>query len=319
MSTIRSPIVPIKPNEDSLNIHRALRGLIYDAGAIIDILAYRNAVQRSQIIVVYKNMFEEDLCKVIKSKLHFHFKKAVLMWMRDPFERDARILRKALRANRSSQRSYVLAEVFSTKSSDDLLSTAKSYHSLYKRSLQTDIEASLSGSCQKLFMQYLVRNKSHAVDLEQHVAEEKANMLHKLVSTDINETSLIETLTSDDPRQLCRVLDAYKSMYGRDISEVFEENSKKGNTEFCKTVGIIFRCLSCSENYFAKVLYKSMKGTGTDDDTLIRIIVTHAETDLAHIKAAFVQRYKVSLSSMIRSDTTYKYRKFLLALVGEDS
>ncbi|KAH7373064.1 hypothetical protein KP509_17G035300 [Ceratopteris richardii] len=216
MSTIRSPIVPIKPNEDSLNIHRALRGLIYDAGAIIDILAYRNAVQRSQIIVVYKNMFEEDLCKVIKSKLHFHFKKAVLMWMRDPFERDARILRKALRANRSSQRSYVLAEVFSTKSSDDLLSTAKSYHSLYKRSLQTDIEASLSGSCQK-------------------------------------------------------------------------------------------------------VLYKSMKGTGTDDDTLIRIIVTHAETDLAHIKAAFVQRYKVSLSSMIRSDTTYKYRKFLLALVGEDS
>lgn len=37
------------------------------------------------------------------------------------------------------------------------------------------------------------------------------------------------------------------------------------------------RCARDQEGYFADRLYKSMKGTGTDEETLIHIIVTRAE------------------------------------------
>ena len=36
-------------------------------------------------------------------------------------------------------------------------------------------------------------------------------------------------------------------------------------------------CMRSKPAYFAEKLYKSMKGAGTDDDTLIRIIMSRAE------------------------------------------
>jgi len=39
----------------------------------------------------------------------------------------------------------------------------------------------------------------------------------------------------------------------------------------------IARCVHSRPMYFAEKLYKSMKGAGTDDTTLIRIIVSRSE------------------------------------------
>lgn len=59
-----------------------------------------------------------------------------------------------------------------------------------------------------------------------------------------------------------------------------------------------------------------MKGIGTDDGTLIRVVVTRAEIDMQYIKAEFIRKYKKSLDEMISSDTSGSYKKFLLVLIG---
>lgn len=68
--------------------------------------------------------------------------------------------------------------------------------------------------------------------------------------------------------------------------------------------------------YFAKVLHKAMRGLGTDDTTLIRVIVTRAEIDMQYIKAEYENQYKKSLFNAVHSDTSGSYRNFLLALLG---
>ena len=40
---------------------------------------------------------------------------------------------------------------------------------------------------------------------------------------------------------------------------------------------LLVRCVHSRPAYFAEKLYKSMKGLGTDDSTLIRVIVSRAE------------------------------------------
>jgi annexin A7/11 len=59
-----------------------------------------------------------------------------------------------------------------------------------------------------------------------------------------------------------------------------------------------------------------MKGLGTDDYTLIRVVVTRAETDMQYIKTEFSSIYKKTLEQMISGDTSGNYQLFLLTLVG---
>lgn len=59
-----------------------------------------------------------------------------------------------------------------------------------------------------------------------------------------------------------------------------------------------------------------MKGMGTDDTTLIRVIVSRSEVDLVQIKEEFLRMYQKTLATMIKGDTSGDYRKMLLKIVG---
>lgn len=59
------------------------------------------------------------------------------------------------------------------------------------------------------------------------------------------------------------------------------------------------KCVKNRSGFFAEQLYKSMKGLGTDDDRLIRLVVTRSEVDMGEIKEAFKQQYNESLENFI--------------------
>lgn len=61
-----------------------------------------------------------------------------------------------------------------------------------------------------------------------------------------------------------------------------------------------------------------MKGAGTNDDTLIRIIVSRCEVDMVQICKEFRLNYKQTLAQFITADTSGDYRKLLLLLVGDN-
>ena len=52
-------------------------------------------------------------------------------------------------------------------------------------------------------------------------------------------------------------------------------------------VFISVRCVKHKFNHFARQLQKTMKGLGTDDDTLVRVVVSRCEIDMVQIKQEF--------------------------------
>lgn len=79
----------------------------------------------------------------------------------------------------------------------------------------------------------------------------------------------------------------------------------------------IYQCVNDRQAFFARQLYKSMKGLGTNDRQLIRVVVTHCEWDMSQIKESFATLYKDTLKDFIKGDTSGKYQKALLTLIGE--
>jgi len=60
-------------------------------------------------------------------------------------------------------------------------------------------------------------------------------------------------------------------------------------------VFLAVRCIRNKAAHFATELYKSMKGLGTDDDTLCRVVASRASVDMVQIKQEFQKMYKQTL------------------------
>lgn len=62
-----------------------------------------------------------------------------------------------------------------------------------------------------------------------------------------------------------------------------------------------------------------MKGLGTNDTVLTRIVMSRTEIDMQYIKAEYMKKYGKPFGDAIHSETSSHYRSFLLSLVGSNN
>jgi len=73
-------------------------------------------------------------------------------------------------------------------------------------------------------------------------------------------------------------------------------------------------------DFWAKLLQKAMKGMGTNDEKMRRIIIARAEVDLRDVGIVFGNRYGdgKTLAKWIKDDLSGDYEKLMLAVCGLD-
>ena len=76
---------------------------------------------------------------------------------------------------------------------------------------------------------------------------------------------------------------------------------------------IVYSSINPSE-YFATRVNYAIKGLGTKDKLLIRILVTRDEIDIPQIKAAYTNLYNKDMVEDIKKDTSGDYKRLLVAL-----
>ncbi|MCL7034770.1 hypothetical protein MKW94_021611 [Papaver nudicaule] len=312
MSSLMVPPVLQSPRDDATQLYRAFKGFGCDTATVVNILSHRDATQRAFLQQEYKNMYHEELTSRLSSELSGNTKTAVLLWMHDPAGRDATIIRQALTGNVVDLQAAT--EVICSRTPTQLQTIKQLYYSKFGGHIERDIEMATTGDHQKLLLAYMSTVRYEGLEVDRTMAERDAKSLFKAgekkMGTD--EKTFIHIFSGASRAHLAAVSAAYRNVYGSLKKAVKSETS--GKFEF----GLL-TILKCAENpakYFAKELYKSMKGLGTTDSTLIRIVVTRTEIDMQYIKAEYHKKFRKTLADAIHSETSSHYRTFLLSLVG---
>ena len=128
-----------------------------------------------------------------------------------------------------------------------------------------------------------------------------------------NAEVFTKIFTEKSQAEFIRIAQLYYKLTKKTILQAVEKEFSGDCKE--ALIGIIYAMLSPAE-YFAKKVYKAVKGLGTDNTTLIRILITRDEKDMPQIKQFFKQLYKKDMLEAVKDDTSGNYQKILIELAS---
>uniref|UniRef100_A0A8C7CW35 Annexin n=1 Tax=Oncorhynchus kisutch TaxID=8019 RepID=A0A8C7CW35_ONCKI len=275
-----------------------MKGFGTDEQAIIDLLGSRSNIQRVPMLAAFKTSYGKDLVKDLKSELSGNFEKLVLAMLKTPAQLDAYELKDAIKGAGTDE--ACLIEILSSRSNAEIREINMVYKTENKKSLEDAISGDTSGHFRRLLI-----SLAQVQPMALYAAGENK------VGTDESKFNAI--LCARSKPHLRAVFHEYQQMCGRDLEKSIDREMS-GDLE--SGMVAVVKCIKNTPAYFAERLYKAMKGAGTKDKTLIRIMVTRSEVDMLDIRQVYVKTYGKSLYTDISGDTSGDYKKLLLKLCG---
>ncbi|KAL6621188.1 hypothetical protein ACP70R_033620 [Stipagrostis hirtigluma subsp. patula] len=313
MATITVPQAVPSSAEDAAALMKAFQGWGTDEKAVIAILAHRNSFQRKEIMLEYEEMYNESLIQRLQSELSGDFERAMYYWILDPMERQAVM---ANAATKCIQEEYkIIVEIACANSPAELVAIKKAYHVIYKCSLEEDVAARTRGNLRSLLLALVSTYRYDGDDVDMGLAKSEAKIVHEAVrngTTDHEE--LIRIVGTRSKAQLKATFICFREEHSTSITKALPHGTDR--TGYLHALRTALRCIVDGNKYFAKVLRTATRDSGTDEDTLTRVIVVHAEKDMKDISAAFQKRASCTLQQAIEKETSGDYRSFLMALLG---
>ncbi|XP_067441115.1 annexin A5b [Thunnus thynnus] len=298
---------------DAEVLYKAMKGLGTDEDAILQLLTARSNGQRQEIKTTYKTLFGKDLINDLKGELGGKFETLIVALMTPPLAYDVTCLRNAIKGAGTDEK--VLVEILASRTPQQVKDIVAAYRQEYDDDLEEDIAGDTSGHFKRLLVILLQANRQRGI--QEGNIQSDAEVLFKAGEQKFgtDEQTFVTILGNRSAEHLRRVFDAYMKLTGYEMEE-----SIKRETSGClrDLLLAVVKCARSVPAYFAETLYYSMKGAGTDDDTLIRVMVTRSEVDMLDIRSDFRRLFACSLHSMIKGDTGGDYRKALLLICGGD-
>jgi len=296
---------------DAEALHAAMKGLGTDEDTITGIITNRSNAQRQEMKEQFQQMFGKKLEDSLKSELGGHYEDVVLALFKKPYEYEASELHRAMKGAGTDE--GCLIEILCTRSNAEIEEIKAAYKKLYGNKLEEDIDSDTSGNFGRLMFSLVQAARSEDDGVDDDLAVEDANALieagEACWGTDESRFNVILAQRSFD--QLAATFDQYETISEKTMEEAIK-SEMSGDVE--KAFLAVVEAVRCIPRYFATRLNKAMKGAGTDDRTLIRVMVSRSEVDLQYVKDQFEGLYEQSLEAFINDDCSGDYRKCLLLL-----
>lgn len=187
---------------------------------------------------------------------------------------------------------------------------------MFNKNLENDIKSDTSGHFRNVLVSLLTatRPSGNMVDRTQARLDSEALLNAGTKKWGTDESKFVTILCTRSFSQLRAMFDEYEKLTGHPIEE---DLKKECSGDLLKIFLAIVGCVRDKQAHFASILYKAMKGLGTKENSLIRVIVSRSEVDMVQIKQKFEELYKKRLVDTIKGDTSGDFQKTLLILIGD--
>ncbi|XP_037110199.1 annexin A2a [Syngnathus acus] len=125
----------------------------------------------------------------------------------------------------------------------------------------------------------------------------------------VDEQTIIDVLTKRTYSQRREIAFAYEKRAKKDMISALK-GALSGSVE-----SVILGLMKSTSQYDASEIRGSIKGLGTDEETLIEILCSRSNAELQEIKEVYKELFKKDLDKDVAGDTSGNFAKLLLALV----
>ena len=296
---------------DAEALRKAMKGFGTDEAALIKICANRTNAQRQQIKAAYKSLYGRDLIADLKSELNGKFEDAMIALFTEPIEYDVDQLREGMKGLGTNE--DTLIEIIASRSPAQLRAIKAKYQEKYKRDLEQDIKKETHGTLEHLLVSLLQGSRSTNTQVNQGQAAAIAQEIYKAGEAKLgtDESVFNKYFCSLSPYELAAMAQQYHKLTGHTILQAIDKEFHGDSKKALRT--IVYATLSPSE-YFATRVNDAIKGWGTKDHLLIRILITRDEIDMPQIKQYYKQLYGKDMVEAVKNEISGDYQKLMVEL-----
>ena len=312
----QAPMAPpsnFNPEEDCKILRNAVHGIGTDEKAIINIIVNRNLAQRQEIRRAYKACFGKDLIKRLQEDTSGNFKQVIKAMFMTPAEYDAFCLYKAMKGLGTDE--GVLIEIIGTRNNQQLQEIKDVFQREYNNTLENWVKGDTSGNFRLLLIALLQCNRSTNPNPDMNVCRADAQALYSAGEGrwGTDEATFIRIFANRSAAEMACINQCYTQLRGKGLLKAID---KEFSGDIKKLLQTVVGGLLDPPGYFATRIREAVRGLGTNDTKLVRVIVSRCEIDLAYIKQAYQKIYHRDLLSDVRSDTSGYYRDILTGLIA---
>lgn len=304
------------PKEYAEKLHKALKGNDLNERQAISVLAGLDPHTLEKVKHAYGELYGHSLVLDISKHVDGHFGAALVGILKDPDEYDAELLHKAMKGLGTND--SVLIEILTTRTPDHIKKIKEAFVKKYGQSLEKWLMDETSGDYEKYLLALASAERASSAKGGSNKDEvlKDVERLYKAGEGRLgtNEAVFIEIFSEKSWKHLRSVIEEYGKHHKHSLDTAIKKEFS-GHME--KALLWTIESIENRQAFFAKRLHKAMKGLGTDDDDLVRIMVTRRHNDLWEISEEYKQLFGKTLKEDITGDTSGDYRRLLIEMIKE--
>lgn len=295
-------------------IHDAVDGWGASKKGLIEALGKTVPEERLKVSLRYKDMFEKDLYKVMKSEVSGDFGKCMKYLSLNPVEAECAMIKDACKGVGSDK--PILYSILCGRSNKDIDLLKKTYYKKYTKDLMSTIDSESGGDLSKMFCACL-QGAEEEFDPDFHTedkAREDADEMYEAGqgSWGTNEEVLFKMIIMSPPKYLALVNDVYADKYGYTLVKALEK--ELGGYAAQAAIFTVNMRLKPYEA-IAALIKSACAGVGTDEDLLTCCIIRYQDI-MGHVNLAHEEMYGKSVHDRVRHECGGKYEDLLIALLN---